>query len=102
MPPHPSMASVLWYWVWTSRATAGNSRPRTRSTPKMRMAWVMRKSTNTGASTDTDSFTPRRFRTMSSAMAANSIPSFQGCQAGGRKLKVASAPAATEVEMVST
>ena len=35
-------------------------------------------------------------------MTVTSSISFQGCQACGRKLNVASAPAATETEMVNT
>jgi hypothetical protein len=68
----------------------------------MRITWVNRNRRKIGARMVTDSRTPRRFRTTSTAMATNSIGSFQPCSAGGRKLKMASAPAAIEVVMVRT
>jgi hypothetical protein len=70
--------------------------------PKMRMAWVTRKRAKIGASTTTDSFTPRRFSTTSSTMAAASAGTFQTARCGGRKLQMASPPAAIDTEMVST
>jgi hypothetical protein len=70
--------------------------------PKMRIAWVRRKSMKIGASTLTDSFTPRRFSTTSSTMAAPSAGTFQTARCGGKKLQMASPPAAIDTEMVST
>ena len=55
-----------------------------------------------GISTRIDSLTPRRLRIVSSAMATSSTGSFQTCHWGGKLLKIASPPAATEVVQVST
>jgi len=55
-----------------------------------------------GASTATDSFTPRRLRRRRMPMAAASTGSFHAASPGGRKLKMASPPPAIETEMVST
>ena len=70
--------------------------------PKMRMAWVTRKIPKIGARTLTDSFTPRRFMTTSRTMAAPSAGTFQAARWGGKKLQMASPPAAIDTEMVRT
>ena len=49
-----------------------------------------------------DSFTPRRLRIVSAAIAASSTGSFHTCHSRGKLLKIASPPAATEVVQVST
>ncbi len=79
-------------------------------TPPIRIACVIRKVRNNGASAITDSRTPRRFRRMRNPMAANSTSSLIGTtpsrtallHPGGRKLKMASPAAAIEIEIVRT
>jgi|GEM_PF-4584067 len=55
-----------------------------------------------GTSTATDSLTPRRLSTVSTTTPARAQASRPGCQAAGRKLKIASAPLATDRVMVRT
>jgi hypothetical protein len=85
-----------------SGAMTGTSPTWLPTAPKMRIACVRRKSMKIGASTLTDSFTPRRFSATSSRMAAPSAGTFQTMRCAGRKLHTASPPAAIDTEMVST
>ena len=55
-----------------------------------------------GSSESTDSFTPRRFITTISATTSRQSQNLNGSHETGRKLKIASAPLAIEIAIVST
>ena len=63
---------------------------------------MMTKAMKIGSSERTDSFTPRRFITTIRKTTSAQTQSFHGAQETGRKLKMASAPLAIEIETVST
>ena len=74
-----------------------------RSRPKpISPAWLTRKARKIGVSTYTDSLTPRRLSRISPATTPSSAGSLNACVAAGRNEKIASQPAATEIETVST
>ena len=55
-----------------------------------------------GSSVSTDSFTPRRFIPTIASTTAMQTYILKGCHWIGRKLKIASAPLAIEIDIVST
>jgi hypothetical protein len=76
---------------------------------RMASACVTRNTMKIGTSAETDSFTPRRFITVRSPRPASAVSILSEtprmntfCHAGGRKLKIASAPDAIEIVIVST
>ena len=68
----------------------------------MRIACVRRKSPKIGASTVTDSRTPRRLSSTITRITAPSSGSFQCAAVAGSTLKTWSAPPAIETEIVNT
>ena len=66
----------------------------------IRKACVIRKRMKIGSRNITESFTPRKFMIMSRPTPAMTAAYFHSFQASGRKLKMASAPDATEIATV--
>src|SRR5436305_5456627 len=71
-----------------------------KTAPTMITTWVATKVRKIGTSALTDSFTPRRFITVKSAITVNATGCFIQCIDCGKFEKTASAPDATEVVMV--
>ncbi len=63
---------------------------------------MMMKAMKIGRSDSTDSFTPRRFISTINATTMMHNQNLKGSHDTGRKLKIASAPLAIEIAMVST
>ena len=63
---------------------------------------MMMKAMKIGSSDSTDSFTPRRFISTIKTTTMRQSQNLYGSQSTGRKLKIASAPLAIEIAMVST
>ena len=63
---------------------------------------MITKAMKIGSSDSTDSLTPRRFIPTISTTTTRQTQNLIGSHPAGRKLKIASAPLAIEIEMVST
>ena len=90
-----------WFNPVRTCSTTSCARPRWKKTPPMiTTACVATKARKIGTSVVTDSFTPRRFITVSAAITATSVGSLRVCKLSGRLEKTASPPDAIEVVMV--
>src|ERR1700676_3380160 len=85
--------------LWTSR---GMLDERSTSAYVINHTCVITKAIKIGSSDSTDSFTPRRFIPINTATTRMHTQNLYSSDEGGRKLKIASAPLAIDIEIVST
>ena len=101
-PTQPSW-DTAWWVSWTVPATMEPRPEAWRRTPYVTSAaWLTMKARKIGVRTNTDSLIPRKLSRMSQPTTANSAGSFSACHWPGMVEKMASQPAATEMEMVRT
>ena len=99
-PTHPICPRVVWKSLDTSDATIGRSATWRPIAYRSSGMWLSMNTMKMGVKTATDSLTPRRFIQMRMTITAVTNPSLRCRYWGGRMLKKASVPAATDMVIV--